>query len=128
MCVCVCVCVYVCVCMFDLFLLLCLTLLQRSLSKKGVGFPPVLAGWMGEIGRCHWLAPAPGRLPGGGARPGGAGLVLQQQVQGFGVWSQPGHQACSDHRHRLLVTGEERPEQSAVIPRHTHTHIHTLSV
>ena len=123
---CVCVCMYVC--MFDFFLLLCLTLLQRSLSKQVVGVPSVLTGLNRENGRRHWVAPAARRLAGGGARPGGAGLVLQEQEQGFGVWSEPGHQACSDHGHRLLVTGEKRPEQSAVISRHTRTHTHTHTV
>lgn len=61
------------------------------------------------------VSPAGRVVEGGGAGAGGAGFVLDELEERLHVGAQPGDEAGPHRRHRLLVTGLQGLQQSAVV-------------
>lgn len=65
------------------------------------------------------VSPAGWVVVGVGAGVGVARLVLDQLEEGLHVGTQPGDEAVPHSRHRLLVTGLQALQQSAVVSAET---------
>ena len=119
------VCVRVCVCVSThthliLPLVLAQLLVHGPLAGEQVGGVPTPEARLdvedGHVPPAGWVAVGPRHV----GAAGHTGLVLQQQEEGLHVGPQAGDQPGPHHRHRLLVTGQQSLQQSAVVPGGSH--------